>query len=308
MEERGSDPVLSFYRQQSLISSPGKFEYLYQDLPDAVGDLCQLLQKLILHQFWIQDKDNYGITSHELKKAGRDLNQEINLRSVENILGFLSTLEDLPLTAERRPETRIVGNCRDFSTLLVSILRYKGIPARVRSGVARYFFKNGFLEDHFICEFWNEVENRWQLTDPQIDQVQKDFLNINLDMTDLPPDQFLNAGESYFELQSGKVAPNKIGVMEFLGWKYVHYKLISDLASINKMEVLPWEGWGICKTIHKEQLTKADNTLLEDIAKILNELTNQDHFNQAREIFETHPSLTLPEDYQPYFMKLPIFN
>jgi hypothetical protein len=308
MQEQPSDSVLSYYCQQSPISSPGKFEHLYQDLPDAIGDLCQLLQKLILHQFWIQDKNNYGITSGELRKAGRDLNQEINLRSVEDILGFLSTLEDLPLTVERSPETRVVGNCRDFSTLLVSILRYKGIPARVRSGVARYFFKNGFLEDHFICEFWNEAENRWQLTDPQIDQVQKDFLKIDLDMTDLPPDQFLNAGESYFELQSGKVAPNKIGVMDFLGWKYVHYKLISDLASINKMEVLPWEGWGICKTIHKEQLTDADNILLEDIARILTELTNQDHFNQAREIFESHPALALPEDYQAYFMKLPIFN
>jgi hypothetical protein len=299
---------VSFYTQQSQISSPGKFEDLYSELPDSVEDLCQILQKLILHQFWIQDRNNYGVTSNELKKSGRDLNQEINLRTVEDILGFLQALEEQPLTKERKPEKRVVGNCRDFATLLVSILRYQGIPARVRSGVAHYFWQTGFLEDHFICEFWNREENRWQLTDPQIDQVQKDVLGIEMDMTDLPAGQFLNAGESYFDLLSGKIKPKNIGVMDFLGWKYVHYKLISDLASINKMEVLPWEGWGICKRIHKDQLTTSDKSLLEDIAKNLIDLADQNQFEQARDIFLTHPALELPQNYQPYFMKLPIFN
>ena len=304
-----SDQVLFYYRQQSQISSPGKLEYLYKGLPDHVEDLCQIIQSLLLHQFWIQDRKNYGVTSDDLKESGRDLNQEINLRSVEEIIEFLLSLDDRPLEREREADKRVVGNCRDYSLLLVSMLRFKGIPARVRSGVARYFFQTGFLEDHFICEFWNSEEDRWQLTDPQIDRIQKDVLGIDLEMTNLPPDQFLNAGESYYELQSGKVEPGNIGVMDFLGWKYVHYKLVSDLASINKLEVLAWEGWGICDRIMKEQLTASDHPLLEDIAQILRDLKSHPaRFDQARDIFQSHPDLQLPDNYQPYFMKLPQFN
>jgi hypothetical protein len=304
-----SERELSYYHQQSQISSPGKYEYLFQGLPENAGDLCQIIQKLLLHQFWIQDKKYYGVTADDLKKSGRDLNQEINLRTVEEILGFLLALDDCSLTIERSPEIRVVGNCRDYATLLVSILRHQGIPARVRSGVARYFFQTGFLEDHFICEMWNDAEKRWQQIDPQIDQIQKDALDINMDMTNLPPDQFLNAGESYYELQSGKVEPDKIGVMEFLGWKYVHYKLISDLASANKVEVLAWEGWGICERIMNEQLTASDLKLLGEIVEILTDLnSNPERFNQSREIFQSHPALQQPVDYQPYFMELPQFK
>ncbi len=304
-----SEWELSYYQQQSPISSPGKYEYLFEGLPENIGDLCQIIQKLMLHQFWILDKDHYGISAAELMESGRDLNQEINLRPMEKILERMIALDNRPLPAERGPNKKVVGNCRDYATLLVSMLRYQGIPARVRSGVARYFYQTGFLEDHFICEVWNNREERWQQVDPQIDQIQKDALAINLDMTDLPQDQFLNAGESYHELQSGKVKPDQIGVMEFLGWKYVYYKLISDLASVNKVEVLAWEGWGICDRIMKEQLTTPDLRLLEDIAQILTDLsTNPERFNQVREIFQFHPDLQFPKDYQPYFMELPQFK
>ena len=304
-----TDNELSFYLKQSPISSAGKYEYLFHDLPENLSELCLLIQKLLLHQFWILEKKHYGISASELRKSGRDLNHEINLRSVEEILEYLLSLDEDPLTGERGPEVRAVGNCRDYATLLVSILRYQGIPARVRSGVARYFSKTGFLEDHFICEFWNASEQRWQRVDPQIDQIQKDALELNMDMTDLPADQFLNAGESYFELKSGKVEPKNIGVMEFLGWRYARYKLVSDLASINKLEILAWEGWGICKRINQEQLTASDQKLLEDTADILKDLSfYPECFNQAREIYQSHPELQLPSNYQPYYMELPQFK
>src|SRR5687768_11054798 len=36
---------------------------------------------------------------------------------------------------------RIVGCCRDFTLLFVSLARYHGIPARSRVGFATYFFR-----------------------------------------------------------------------------------------------------------------------------------------------------------------------
>ena len=189
---------LHFYRQQSEISSPGKYKDLYADLPTGVGELCRLIQGLLLHQFWLLEKKNYGVTAASLMGSGRNLNDEINLRSVEDRLGYLLGLDDGPLTSPRKPDHKVVGNCRDYSLMLVSMLRHQGVPARVRSGVARYFYPDEVrLEDHFVCEFWNQAEERWQRTDAQIDEVQRRALGATIDMTDLPPDQFLDAAESY---------------------------------------------------------------------------------------------------------------
>ena len=300
---------LDFFRQQSEISSPGKYHFLFESLPTDVGELCQIIQNLLIHQFWIKE-ENYGITVESLKDCGRDLNDEINLRSAEEILGCLIELDDRPLTAAREADKRVVGNCRDYSVMLVSILRYQGVPARVRSGVARYFYPvEGDLEDHFICEFWNETEDRWRRTDAQIDSVQKRVLQLAMDMTDLPQNQFLDAGESYDELESGRVKPEKIGIFGYKGWRYVHYKLVSDLACVNSVEVLPWEAWGICERIESDALSEEDGVLLQEIARLLAGLrAHPDRFGEARGFFTTHPDLKMPVNHEPFYFELPMFK
>jgi hypothetical protein len=303
--QRGEE--LCFYRRQSEITSPGKVEGLYQSLPADVGELCQVVQNLVIHQFWILDEANYGITADTLKGRGRIPNDEINLRSVEQILGFAQDLEDQPLTRPRAVVSRVVGNCRDYSVLLVSMLRHQGIPARVRSGVARYFYPDKVqLEDHFVCEFWNRVEERWQRVDAQIDDVQREVLRMSMDVTDLPVGQFLDAGESYEELKGGRVAPEKIGIFDFRGWSYVHYKLVSDLACLNREEILAWEGWGVCDRIGTEALTEEDANLLERIAELLVAMAaGGARFREVRELYHTHPELQKPADYQPHYWELP---
>jgi hypothetical protein len=301
---------LSFYQQQSEIISPSKYSTLFRDLPTDISELCGIVQNLLLHQFWILDKGNYGITVSELKEAGRDLNREINLRTVEEILDLAIQWDDRPLTRVRELETRVVGNCRDYSVLLVSMLRSHGVPARVRSGVARYFFPTeGHLEDHFICEFWNHTEGRWQQADAQIDSVQRKALCIAMNMADIPPDQFLNAGDAYAELKTGRVEPDKIGIFEYKGESYVLGKLISDLACVNSVEVLPWEGWGISVAIYAHTLSKENHALLKEIADALRGLTTDPgSYVRARGLFKTHPDLEMPTDYAPYFFELPAFG
>jgi hypothetical protein len=301
---------LDFWRQQSAISSPGKYASLLDNLPTDLRELCRVIQGLIIHQFWIIEENDYGITAAELKAAGRKLNDEINLRSVEEILAFILGLDDQPLTTTRTADRRVVGNCRDYALVLTSILRHRGIPARVRSGVGRYFYPGGEpLEDHSITEFWNEADGRWQRVDPQIDDVQRKVLKLTMDTTDMPPNQFLDSAESYIELKSGKVKPEKIGIFDFTGWPYVHYKLVSDLASICSVEVLAWEGWGICGRIGDGTLTVEDRALLQRLADLLIALPNEpDRFAEARELFTTHPDLTIPADYTPQYWELEPFK
>jgi hypothetical protein len=303
--------MLDFYREQSEVSSPGNYLSLFEDLPASIGDLGRVVQNLFLHQFWILKEENYGISVKSLQDSGRNLNDEVNLRSIEELLSFLVDLRDQPLTQKREPDQKLVGNCRDYSVMLVSMLRHQGVPARMRSGVARYFYppQEAMLEDHFICEFWNQETDRWQRVDPQIDDLQRRILQMRIDPLNLPPDQFLDAGESYVELKSGKVAEEKIGIFDFRGWPYVLYKLVSDLACINSVEVLPWEGWGICDRINADQLTEADQVVLEKLADYLKALRfDPDRTRELRELFQTHPDFMIPEDYQPYYHHLPIFD
>jgi hypothetical protein len=72
---------------------------------------------------------------------------------------------------------------------------------------------------------------------------------IQPDVTDLPRDQFLHAELGYLELLENRVTPEKIGIFEIRGLMYVRYKLLSDIACLNKVEVLAWERWRITDVI-----------------------------------------------------------
>lgn len=305
-----SKETLDFYRTQSEISSPGKHAHLYEDLPTEIHDLCRVIPGFLLHQFWIIREPVYGILATDLKAQGRNLNAEINLRSVEQKLAAVLALDDRPLTAARPAQQRLVGNCRDYALLLTSMLRHQGIPARVRSGVARYFYRNQVrLEDHFITEWWNESEARWQRTDPQIDAVQQQALGMAFDPADLPAGQFLDSVESYFELKEGRVSPEKIGIFEYHGWPYVRYKLVSDLAGLCGVEVLAWEGWGLARTFDADEINAEDQALLDEIIAALQAMdASAEEFEHMRNLFASEPRLQFPPDYQPHYFELPPFK
>ena len=72
-------------------------------------------------------------------------------------------LDPNPLHIPRSKENKILGNCRDFSVTLASMLQSRGIPARPRCGFGKYFIPDHY-EDHWVCEYWNAVQQRWILS------------------------------------------------------------------------------------------------------------------------------------------------
>ena len=126
-----------------------------------MDELCKIVQGTTIHIFWAK---HYGISLSEERKT------EVQLRTIERRLARTLELDPHPLTETRPPEKKIVGNCRDFSVLLVSILRHQGIPARARCGFSAYFFPNHF-EDHWVAEYWNSEQQRWMLVDAQLDAL-----------------------------------------------------------------------------------------------------------------------------------------
>jgi excinuclease ABC subunit A len=296
--------MLDYYREQSEISSPGKYEYLYNSLPGPnIPPLMKIIQNILIHQYWIIKPTNYGVAIKDFQVTGRDLTDEVNLRSVESILERLLIIEEKKLEEKREPINRIIGNCRDYALLLTSMLRYYNIPARVRSGAALYFFLNKVqFEDHYVTEYWDG--EKWCYADPQLDDVQTKILKIDFDTSNFSRDLFLNAGEVFKEFNKKEHPPEVFGIADWRGERFVRNKLIMDLASINKVEVLAWEGWGVCSK-NKNKLTKADFELFKVLADLL-EKEDIDSFKQCRKLFKNHPDLKRPTNYKPWKMQYPI--
>ena len=164
----------SFFATQGPLR-PGAHAELF-DSPADIGELCAVVQGVTVHPFWAE---RYGVTLAAERGA------EVQLRTMEKRLARTLELDSRPLTVPRPLELKTVGNCRDHTLLLVSMLRSQGVPARARCGFGTYFLP-GHFEDHWVAEYWNESEKRWILVDAQLDAFQRGVLNVSFDPLDVP--------------------------------------------------------------------------------------------------------------------------
>ncbi len=269
---------LNYFSQFGRMTNPGPFLDLYADLPADVPSLVKVVQGLVLHVFWAE---RYGV------KLTPDRQAEVQLRTMERRIARTLELDPNSLTVARLNEQKIVGNCRDFSVTLASMLQSKGIPARPRCGFGAYFMPNHY-EDHWVCEYWNEQEGRWVLVDAQLDELQRNILQISFNTLDVPRDQFIVGGAAWRMCQGGHADPNQFGIFDMKGMDFVKGDFVRDVAAINKMELLPWDCWGLILAEYGT-LPHDDLSLLDRLA----ELTQADvpDFDRVRQIYESDPRL-----------------
>ena len=230
--------IQTYYAGPAPMTDLKKYAHLVNDLPDDLRGLCQAIQGLCVHIFWAE---RYGIQLAGERKA------EVNLRPAWRKMARLLELDPAPLDCARPLDRRLVCNCRDFSTLLCAVLRAKGIPARARCGFGVYFLP-GHYEDHWVCEVWDAGEERWRWVDAQLDSFQIKALGITFDPLDLPPGQFITGGQAWQMCRTGQADPDAFGIFQWKGLDFVRGNLIRDLLALNKVEVLPWDFWGLLKT------------------------------------------------------------
>ena len=277
---------LSYYTLPGPVTDPGVYGPSLNPLPTGFEELCSALQGLLVHIFWAR---RYGLALSDERKT------EVNLRTVPRQLARMVELADYPLNEPRPLAKRLVANCRDFSTLLCAVLRFKGIPARARCGFAAYFKPNHF-EDHWICEAWDSKQGRWVGIDAQLDQLQRETLGISFDPLDVPADKFLTGGQVWLMCRSGKTDPEKFGIFDMHGMWFIRGDLIRDFLALNKIEILPWDDWAILNK-PLEALSGEEMALLDQIASLT--LDPDTHFPEIRSLYEQHPLLTAPVDWQP---------
>lgn len=179
------------------------------------------------------------------------------------------------LDSERSADERTVGCCRDSSLLLVSILRHKGIPARLRIGHAAYFME-GFMLDHVVAEVWDDKESRWRLVDADVPgDWQRTVQGKTVDWNDVRPGvEFQTAPEAWVAARAGKVDPQMYIIapqVELRGMPYILHNVVHDLAAMDKQELLLWDAWGLLLGMSEkdQEISESRLHLIDDVAKML---------------------------------------
>ncbi len=282
-----AESFVEFYSTPGMITDPHEYGTLFDGLPTDIPALCKIVQGLLVHIFWA---DQMG---DQLTKERR---QEVNLRLLTKQLARILELDPRPLTARRPINRRLVGNCRDFSAMLTAMLRHQGVPARARCGFATYFEPDSYV-DHWVSEYWSATEGRWVTVDPQLDRFQCRALHIKFNPCDMPKGKFIPGGLAWQVCRAGDADPNRFGIFNLRGLWFVRGDLVRDLAALNKMELLPWDCWGITDPPEK-QVTEQDGRRLDEVAAVT--LADHRSFDALRDLYEHDEQLRVPPVIHSY--------
>jgi hypothetical protein len=274
-----ADEVLDFYRQFSPYTDPGEYGYLYADLPEAMEDLCALIKRQLTHPL-------------ELGKLRRSLPQSRHFEdtvyvTVESMLGGLLERDREGLVADRRPEDRLNVACIHHATLFASMMKARGVPARLRCGWAPYIGemvgRPELRAGHAICEVWSEKERRWILVDP------------DRRMVDIPRDKFEFPGDVWPKLRDGSI--DKADYLSYRGpgdYATIHI-LCLDLRCVLNNEVSYWLEPPIVRDFESgiDDLDEEAIAVLDRLAELLR--APDGHLDELAEILEAHNYLQCNE-------------
>jgi hypothetical protein len=277
--------LLRYYATPESITTPGAHADRLDGLPTEIGALARVVQGVMVHAFWAE---RYGLHLPPERES------EAQLRCVERMLARIAELDGRPLAEPRDLEHKLVGNCRDHSTLLCAMLRHQGIPARARCGFGAYFIP-GHYEDHWVCEYWHAAQARWVLVDAQLDALQQQTLGITFDPLDVPRDQFIVAGQAWQMCRQQGADPAAFGIMDMHGLWFILGNLFRDLWALQKVELLPWDGWW--DQVDNVEPGPADLTRGDLLAPLT--LPPDAHFAEIGAACRHDERLRLPADWRP---------
>jgi hypothetical protein len=268
---------LDFYRQQTDVTDPGEFAGLFAELPDDLPASVTVLQDALVHRdgaLW-----RFGVLLSEERYA------EGETRRVRDILATMGSLDRQP------PEQRFAGTCRDYCVVLCSMLRYRGIPTRIRGGFGNYNWSCGgprLFDDHWLVEYWTE-QHGWRRVDAQVaGQAATDY-RVEFDAFDVPRDRWVAAGQAWQEGRAGTrdVSIFVVSGLRRRGLDMIRGTLLRDLAALNNIEGFPWEMWGLM-TGPFEDLGPSELALLDRAAEIS---AKGGPLDDARRLYAGHAEL-----------------
>lgn len=185
------------------------------------------------------------------------------------MLAELYRRDERGLVVDRKVEDKLVLTCRYDSLLVASILKAKGIPARVRSGFAPYFIAGKSI-DHWITQYWSDIEHRWVT----IDVDGSISHNGNFDAYDIPENAFDWSAQAWLDVRQGKTAPDYFwNAGDFSGLMPIAWELFYDFHCLMNNEIVYYHH---PKMVCYDNFPKLTDEQLKDIDDLANLLLNPD--------------------------------
>jgi len=285
--------ILEHYLQFSVFTNPGCYKEFLQKLPDDVKELGNLISHQIIHPVTLKD----GNTEANSDKKYGDMEKFpwYRLRSDDGVLtntvsmtAELLRLDERGFLPDRKVENKAVVTCRYVAILMASILKTKGIPCRVRSGFAPYFFKGSY--DHWINQYWDKNKEKWITFDA--DGFFESFLKF--DQYDMPESKFDWAADVWLGMRDGKLeAENFINAGGYTGLAPALWELFYDFHCLMNNEITYTQ---MPSYIHRkfDKLTDDDFKEIDELAKLM--LDPDKNFNELVNVWNTKKKFRILND------------
>jgi hypothetical protein len=284
------DKILEHYSAFGEYTYPGLYqEKIKNDLPDNVREIGFLVRKNFIHRSTLA-MGNVG-TNADLKFGDmakvswwRQPEDDV-LVTTSAMLTELYRRDQRGFVGNREPQNKLVLTCRFVAIMMASILKSKGIPARVRSGNAPYFDMSELGKvsvDHWINQYWNEKEKRW-IT---IDVDGSLSLNENFDAYDIPEGKFDFPADAWLGVRSGKLDPKHFyNAKPETGLIVVLWSLFYDFHSLMNSEI-PYAHHPKYGNYEKfGMLTEGEFEKIDNLAKLMRK--PDENFEELNRIWET---------------------
>ncbi len=201
------ESLLNHFRSFSRFTYPGLYQELLQcDLPTDIAETSRLVKQQIIHKMTLylsregtHTNPVYGDMS---KVPWYHQSEDDYFPTVAAILAELYRRDPRGYVPDRAQEHKLILTCRFVALLMASILKSRGIPARVRSGYAPYI-PSDRIEDHWVTQYWETTSHRWITIDADTSLEQQPF-----DPFDLPPDTFTFAAGAWLSIRTGRQNPD----------------------------------------------------------------------------------------------------
>jgi len=271
-----------YYQHTGPMTDPGPHEAEFSVLPTDLASLCEVIQSVLIHR-------DIAPWLYNLKLSEKN-REDAHIRPIAQMLMRIRALDARPLTTAREPVHRMPAVCRHFSLMLAAILRRQGIPARPRCGFGAYFEPGKFI-DHWVCEYWSARDARWIMVDAQLDAIQRKAFKVDFNPLDVPRNRFIIAGDAWQQCRAGRADAARFGILDMHGMWFIAGNVLRDLASLNRMEMLPWDVWGLM-AMNDASLTDEKKALLDRAAALT--LAGDNAFPELRALYDSDNRLRVP--------------
>jgi hypothetical protein len=283
--------ILDYYRSYGIFTYPGRYEEYLRALPDDIYQLGDLLRRQFIHRTTL-DIGNKG-TNADMKYG--DMYHVPWYRQSEDDLFNTSVAMTAELfrrdsngfTKERKVADKVILTCRYISILMASILKAKGIPARVRSGFAGYFEGVNASWDHWIMQYYDEKDSRWVSVD-----VDASWHNTGFDLYDIPQGKFDFSADAWLAVRKGeRNADDFKNAGSYSGFLAVCWELFYDFHCLMNSEILYLHIPVFATPSNFKKLSEEKLREIDDLARLMQDPDK--NFDELQKIWENKKEFRL---------------